>query len=121
MSKACAEIGKLARLKSRAYGEISMKLLQHAGFPLSAQHIEIPPHARTTAIYHAKTSEFIFVLKGDLWTKFDGRRRVLHSGDFAFLPAGVVHQFRAGKKGVRVLAVFNPPLDFDHPDVVRAP
>ena len=80
----------------------------------------MPPGSRTPSLYHAKTSEFFLVLDGDQQARIAGRRRRLKKGDFAFLPPGVPHEFLAGARGVRVLAVFCPPLDLKDPDVVEA-
>lgn len=88
------------------------------GSPFSALLISMKPHALHPPLRHAKTFELFLVLDGEVEARIDGRVRRLRAGNFALLPPGCVHGFRAGKKGVNVLAVFSPPLDRRKPDIV---
>jgi len=118
--KQSARFGSLAKTAFRTLGTLQVGVLVDGlkGRPISVLRIKMRPRAVHAPLWHARTSEFFTVLEGDQWAKIDGRRRHFKKGDFAFLPPGSVHGFRAGKRGVEVLAVFSPPLDLEHPDIV---
>lgn len=112
--------GSLARAPSQAIGTLLVHSLlddkERRAF--SAHRVRMKPNAFHPALSHAGTSELFLVLKGTVRAKIDGRARRFVQGDFAFLPPGSIHEFRAGKNGVEVLAVFSPPMDLKKPDIV---
>lgn len=88
--------------------------------PFNVLRVSLKPGASHAPIVHRRTFEFFIVVKGAMVGKIDGRARAYEKGDFAALPPGSVHEFRAGRGGVQVLCVFSPPLSLHAPDVVAA-
>lgn len=115
-----ASFGSPATTVSRMFDTLRIGFLVDGGKgrPFSVSRVKMRPRAVHAPLWHAKTSEFFIVLQGDQWARIDGRRRYFKKGDFAFLPPGAVHEFRAGARGVEVLAVFSPAMDFQRPDIV---
>lgn len=94
------------------------QLAGRRGQPFSVLRIRMEPGARAPELFHARTHEFFLILKGSSSGMVGGRRRVFRAGDFAYMPAGTLHEFRAGPRGVELLDVFSPRLDLDQPDIV---
>lgn len=112
-----------AHLRERAvrrFGVLRLKsLFQKAGLgQVSIFHVSLPAGARAPALYHRKTHEFFFLLRGEVRGRIDGKACRFRSGDFCFLPAGAVHEFQAGISGAQTLDVFFPGLDLKKPDIV---
>jgi mannose-6-phosphate isomerase-like protein (cupin superfamily) len=76
------------------------------------------PHASHPLLKHARTTEFFVVLEGGARARIAGSSLDLRRGDYFILPPGSEHEFRAGRRGVTVLAVFCPALDLRDPDIV---
>lgn len=113
-------IGRLGAGVSRAYGTLDIEFLLDGGRrgALTAMRVGMKPRDSHPPLWHAKTSEFFLVLRGDMRAKIGGRTATLRKGHYAHLPPGTPHEFRAGKRGVEVLSVFTPALDMAAPDIV---
>jgi quercetin dioxygenase-like cupin family protein len=105
---------------ARRWGALVFKSLAGRAGPFSVEHVRMDPGSRTPPLHHARTAEFILVLKGGKTARLGSRRLRLRPGDCAYLPPGTIHEFVAGPRGVEVLTVFSPPLNFANPDVVLA-
>lgn len=114
------EEGALGARGKRRFGPLTVRsLIRSAGAPFSVLVVDMRPGARHPAIHHARTAEFFVILRGSCRAEIGRRRRTLRPGDFAFLPAGSIHAFHAGRRGLRALAVFAPAMDLRRPDIVR--
>jgi len=61
---------------------------------------------------HPKQEEAIYVIDGQVEQWIDQTKRVLSSGDTAFLPAGTVHaSFNTSDRPARLLAILGPCVD----------
>ncbi|MDE2142131.1 MAG: cupin domain-containing protein [Elusimicrobia bacterium] len=87
--------------------------------PFSALLITVEPNAHLPEIYHAKTFEFFYVLKGAASGHIDGKPIRFRKGEYAFMPPGMTHDLRAGRTRLEALAIFSPGLDLKKPDVVN--
>ena len=59
--------------------------------------------------YHPNQEEVIYVLEGELEQWIEDRKMIMHPGDSAFIPAGVVHaSFNSSDKDVKILAILSP-------------
>jgi mannose-6-phosphate isomerase-like protein (cupin superfamily) len=113
-------IGRLAKVAAKRSGPLTIKTLTKMGMPMTVLHISLSPGSKAPALYHARTQEFFFVLKGNAHGLIDGRRVRLPKGSFSFLPPRAVHQFWAGANGAEILDIFVPPLDPINPDIIAA-
>ena len=116
------EAGSLRGRRAKRFGALYIKALFEDARRgrLSVLHVRLKPGAAAPALYHRRTDEFFFVLKGSVSGRIGGRRRRFKAGDFCFLPAGTVHEFKAGPRGLETLDVFFPRLSLSKPDVVLA-
>jgi quercetin dioxygenase-like cupin family protein len=64
------------------------------------------------AHHHPDTDETIHILAGSGEARLGGRLSPLYVGDTVFVPAGVVHEWRAGPEGLKFLYSF-PADRFD--------
>lgn len=115
-----SRFGRLSSTRVKTYGPLRVKHLLDAPreSPFSALLVSLGPGASHPPIRHEKTWEFFLILRGSNVSIIGGRRRVLREGDYAYMPPGVEHSFRAGPKGVDVLVFFSPAMDFARPDIV---
>src|SRR4051812_2739057 len=114
--KARVEASRLSRTPARRFGALSVqRLAGRAGHPFSVLRIRMKPHSAAPELFHARTHEFFLIVKGSSSGVVGGRRRTFRAGDYAYLPAGTLHEFRAGPRGVELLDVFCPRLDLDRP------
>lgn len=115
-----AELGALGASRAERVGALRVARLgaRASRRPLSAMTVTMGPGAEHAALRHQRTWEFFLVLRGSVRARLGAGSRRLRRGDFAFLPPGCAHSFRAGPSGVTVLAVFAPPLDPRRPDIV---
>lgn len=114
-----ASRGSLSKRAIRLFGALAVRQLHGGrGSRLSVLHVSMRPYSRAPALRHARTDEFLLVLKGSSSGRI-GRRKVrFKAGDFAYLPAGTPHEFRAGPGGTELLDIFLPRLDLSDPDIV---
>lgn len=67
---------------------------------------QAPPHV------HHGSDEAFYVLDGQLEVLVGDERRILATGDLAFVPAGTIHTFaNHGPGSTRVLAIMTPEID----------
>ncbi|MBV9083752.1 MAG: cupin domain-containing protein [Acidobacteriaceae bacterium] len=60
---------------------------------------------------HPKQEEVIYVLDGEIEQWVDREKRILHSGESAFIPADVVHaSFNLSAENARLLAILGPRI-----------
>lgn len=119
MSPRRVEVARLSRVAVRRFGALRVQQLAgRKGQPFSVLRIRMAPGASAPELFHARTHEFFLILKGSSTGLVGGRHRVFRAGDCAYLPAGTLHEFRAGPRGVELLDVFCPRLDLDKPDIV---
>lgn len=119
MKKPRIEVSRLSAKKARHFGALAVKTLAGSkGQPFSVLHIRMAPGAKAPPIIHARTAEFFLILKGSSSGRVGRRRRTFRAGDCVYMPAGTLHEFRAGSRGVELLDVFVPRLDMDCPDIV---
>lgn len=85
-------------------------------FDLTFLHDVLPPHGVAPYVVHSHTIELVYVTKGKMIGRLDGRKLNLREGDYLFIPAGVEHRFEASASGVESISLFSPPLDMDKPD-----
>ncbi|MBI5595424.1 MAG: cupin domain-containing protein [Elusimicrobia bacterium] len=116
------QIRRFAARKALRFGVLRVKALLDGpgGKRLSVQHVRMGPRAKAPALCHRRTDEIFFVVSGTVSGRIGGKKVSLRKGDCAFLPAGTVHEFEAGRGGVEVLDVFFPGLDLKRPDVEAA-
>jgi quercetin dioxygenase-like cupin family protein len=72
------------------------------------------PHSGDQAPRHVHhgSDEAFYVLDGELEVLEGDQRRVLTTGELAFIPAGTVHTFaNQGPAAVRILVVMTPEID----------
>lgn len=114
--------GRLSRTAAKAFGPLQVRMLVNAPreSPFSALLVSMKPGASHPAIRHTKTWEFFLILRGSNKARINGRTLLLRRGDYAFMPPGTAHAFHAGPRGVEVLVLFAPAMDFTRPDIVPA-
>lgn len=114
------EVSSLSGRRAQRFGALYLKALfdRRRLKQVSVLHVRLEPGASAPALFHRRTHEFFYVLRGSVHGKIGGRRRRLKAGDYCFLPAGTVHEFTAGSRGLETLDVFFPRLDLRKPDVV---
>ena len=114
--------GRLSATRAKAFGPLDVRFLLNApkSSPFSALVVSMKPGASHPPIQHDKTWEFFLILRGSNRARIGGRERVLKRGDYAYMPPGVSHAFHAGPRGVEVLVIFAPAMDFLKPDIVGA-
>lgn len=67
---------------------------------------QAPPHV------HYRSDEAFYVLAGELEVLEGDQRRILNTGELAFIPAGTVHTFaNRGPAATRILVVMTPEID----------
>ena len=67
---------------------------------------QAPPHV------HHRSDEAFYVLAGQLEVLVRDERRILTTGELAFIPAGTVHTFaNRGPDAARILVVMTPEID----------
>lgn len=115
-----ARFGRLFDGPSKAIGTLGVAFLvdEPRRLPFSVLRVTMRPGAEHEELHHERTAEFFTILRGSVRALIDGRRRLMRRGDFAVLRPGCRHAFHAGARGVEVLAVFSPPLERVHPDIV---
>ena len=84
---------------------------------VSALHVTMPSRYRHSALYHAKTHEWFYILEGRTTISIDGKPRRLKPGTFIYIAPGVPHTVSSGDHAVKVLVLFSPPMDLRHPDI----
>lgn len=116
-----AEFGRLRGRAPRDFGTLAIEFLsgEDGRAPMTVMRVAMRPRDSHPPLLHERTDEFFVVLRGSLEARVDAVRRRMRTGDYAYLPAGTPHAFRAGPGGVEVLSVFTPGLDPDSPDIVR--
>jgi quercetin dioxygenase-like cupin family protein len=78
---------------------------------LTVIHGEIFPGNGHNFHHHPAQEEVIAVLAGQIEQWIGQDKKVLRAGDFAFIPAGVVHaSFNAGTGLARLLAILGPSV-----------
>jgi quercetin dioxygenase-like cupin family protein len=121
MSLIRAAVSRLRPRKALRAGTLSLRLpAMRPGAPFSVMVVSLAPGASHPPIRHAHTHEWFTVLRGNQTARIGGRTRRLGRGVCVHMPPGTVHSFRAGPRGVEVLAIFSPPLDLRDPDIVKA-
>ncbi len=117
-----AERGRIRPGRTRRFGVLGVRPLLDRQLvkEFSVLHIVLKPGAEAPTLFHRKTHEFFFVLRGGASGRIDGKRWRFKQGDYCFLPAGSLHQFTAGPAGIELLDVFGPRLDLRRPDIIRA-
>ncbi|MBI4423533.1 MAG: cupin domain-containing protein [Elusimicrobia bacterium] len=121
-SRKQVRFGRLGGSAQRAYGPLGVEFLldEPRLAPISVLRVFLKPGDSHPPIFHARTTEFFLVLRGENAARINGRLRRMKAGEFAFLPPGTVHEFRAGARGVEVLVIFGPAMDFRAPDIAHA-
>lgn len=70
--------------------------------------VNVEPHAAGRVHRHPE-EQWGVLLEGDGVRIQDGREHEVVAGDFWLTPSNVLHGFRAGARGARILDVFSPP------------
>lgn len=115
--------GRLNAAAAKVFGPLNVRFLLNAPktSPFSALLVSMKPGASHPPIRHDRTWEFFLILRGSNMARIGGRARLLKRGDYACMPPGVSHAFHAGPRGVEVLVIFSPAMDFQlKPDIVDA-
>jgi quercetin dioxygenase-like cupin family protein len=93
-------------------GAFSRKILQDKDLSIPNQHVvqahaEFGPGAASGRHTHPG-DEILYILEGELVVEVDGKpTTTLKAGDFAFIPAGVVHEGKNTSSGsAKVLATY---------------
>lgn len=105
--------------RERVPGGLILRFLPvpRAPYNITLLHELLPPFSETPALYHRRTAEFVFIIKGSGTVYLDGRRTRIKAGDMFGIPAGMQHQFATRQSSVEALSLFAPPLDLKKPDV----
>lgn len=111
--------GHAAKIRPVLQGGLELRLLTRKGTfgTVSAFHVTMPARYRHSALYHAKTHEWFYILEGTTTISIDGKPRRLSPGTFIYIAPGVPHTVSSGDHAVKVLVVFSPPMDLSKPDI----
>lgn len=122
MPRLRVEIAHLKDIAPQHFGVLQLKpLFQKKNMrQISVFHISLKAGSSVPALYHRKTHEFFFVLKGNVTGRIGNKTYRFRAGDYCFLPAGSIHGFHVGKSAAQTLEVFFPRLDLRKPDIVLA-
>ena len=116
-NKTTIKHGNIASLAVRRLGGLEMRVLDAAGpLKVTVLHESLPPHGAAPYVVHSRTSELVYVTKGKMTGRLDGRKMELAAGDYLFIPPGVEHRFETAGSGVEAVSIFSPPMDLDKPD-----
>jgi len=109
--------GATGGLPAKFLGALKMREIPAAGqFNISMLHVALPPRSSELAVTHARTREFVFIIRGKAAGFLNGTRIPLKKGDYLVIPAGTRHRFETGAQGVEALSIFAPPIDPANPD-----
>lgn len=111
---------KLSKEEERSFRGLHLYRLSPAGKgPFTALRIVIDPHSHFPAIYHRRTAEFFYVLKGRGYGRV-GRKNVrFKAGECVYMSPRTAHDFHTGKVRMEALVIFSPRFDPKKPDVVK--
>lgn len=114
--------GRLSRAKVKSFGPLSVSMLVDTPrrSPFSVLVVSLKPGGSHPAIRHDRTWEFFLILRGSNRATIGRRTLKLRRGDYGYLPPGSSHAFTAGRRGVDVLVIFSPAMDFSRPDIAPA-
>ena len=116
-NKSGVEHGNITSLAVQRLGDLEMRVVDAAhSFNLTFLHESLPPHGAAPYVVHSRTIELVYITKGRMTGRLDGREIDLSEGDYLFIPAGVEHRFEAAGSGVEAISIFSPPMDMNKPD-----
>ena len=116
-NKIGVEHGNIASLAARRLGDLEMRVVPAAHtLNLTFLHESLPPQGAAPYVTHARTSELVYITKGWMTGRIDGKEINLCEGDYLFIPPGVEHRFEASGSGAEAISIFSPPMDMDKPD-----
>lgn len=114
-SKGRMETRRLSRIRAFDFVKLKIKELSAGDHipGVSIAHVSLPPDYEHVPIFHAKTHEWMFILKGEGKGKVGGKLVRFHPGKMLYMAPGVLHQMSTGKSALDVLVLFSPPLSVD--------
>mgnify|MGYP001573293878 FL=1 len=77
---------------------------------VSIAHVSLPPNYEHVPIFHAKTHEWMFILRGTGKGVVGGKLIRFRPGVMLYMAPGVLHQMSTGNSSLAVLVLFSPPL-----------
>ncbi|MFZ2961158.1 MAG: cupin domain-containing protein [Candidatus Ozemobacteraceae bacterium] len=96
------------------------ELLGDKELDVTITHEILPPNTKHVEVFHERTCEFVYIIKGRATGKIDGQDVELNSGDFFFLPPRTAHKFETFEEGVEVISFFRPFVNMEKPDAIIA-
>lgn len=76
-------------------------------------HVRLPPRYEHQAIFHRKTREWIFILRGSGKGVIGGRSIRLRPGTILYIPPKMPHQMSTGSSAIEALVLFSPPMSLN--------
>lgn len=115
MSSCC----RFESLPRKRLGELELRKLPTYGklAKVSCYHVTIPAHGTHAAVVHRRTDELTHVVRGSGLGFVGGRKFRVAQGDAIRIPAGTVHAFRAGSRGLEFVCLFAPAMNPASPDM----
>ena len=108
-------VAQLCKIPSFKFVELKIKELSRGEHipGVSIAHVSLPPNYEHVPIFHAKTHEWMFILRGAGKGKVGGKLVRFRPGAMLYMAPGVLHQMSTGDSALDVLVLFSPPLHVD--------
>lgn len=75
--------------------------------------MSIPPDGEIGEEVHPDNDQVLLLVEGSGSAILDGKEQPFEEGDLVLVPAGTLHNFTAGKDGLKVVTTYSPP---HHPE-----
>ncbi|HEY8108964.1 MAG TPA: cupin domain-containing protein [Patescibacteria group bacterium] len=75
--------------------------------------MSIPPEGEIGEETHPDNDQVLLLVDGGGSAILDGKEQPFEEGDLVVVPAGTLHNFTAGKDGLKVVTTYSPP---HHPE-----
>lgn len=106
-------VAHLERMPKRSFADLTIRplLKQWSYKNTTVIHESLPRGGRLPSVYHKRTGELLYCVKGRAWATLDGKRFRLREGSLVWIPPGVRHTFSAITPKVEAISVFWPALN----------
>lgn len=102
----------ISKIKAKYFGRLLTRQIASGRLlgNVSVIYERVPPHTQLPTIYHRRTTELIYCLRGTVTACLGGRRHRLRGGSLVILPPGVRHRFETKDGACECLSLFFPSL-----------
>jgi len=87
---------------------------------MNVVHERLEPRTVLPCVSHARTTEWVFCVKGSMVGVVDGRTHRLRAGSILLMPPGTRHRFITGRGSCEAISIFSPALALGQGSDIRA-